>query len=422
MPRPTLAGSIPALKLSGHDTAHAAPALTNALEYDSIPKMQPSILMTATQTDLNDRVICLLNQYLEDDEISDNALHRRVCQDFQHGMIRTSGIKNAQLDPIDPENIGQQLDDFGNSVHTKTEGFNGAKTRLPKRIRRKMNILALKLIDKNPDKSLKENFNRLVTELETLFYELYHPTLIGVMLLARLCQAVGGISEYEQALYTSSLTVFMYQFIKSRAKFLKVWPKLEPGFELRLLEEPTEPEVPSLLGHEAFAGTDEPTDLQHLTANGLKTYDREMARYKSVGNVRYRDKVKERKKYVTNQSTLIFGYVFLCINSYFPFFDIIAHLTFPTKSLLEDFKIKQHRYEKKATGPDTLTQLIQSTVATHLQDSCCNLDESLQKWIYNLKRAVGIDDSVELETSRQRYEAALKPMRSPNQWATWLTE
>ncbi|KAG6165520.1 hypothetical protein E4U51_004284, partial [Claviceps purpurea] len=37
---------------------------------------------TATQTDLNDRVICLLNRYLED-EISNNILHRRVCEDFE---------------------------------------------------------------------------------------------------------------------------------------------------------------------------------------------------------------------------------------------------------------------------------------------------------------------------------------------------
>ncbi|KAG6235169.1 hypothetical protein E4U23_000816, partial [Claviceps purpurea] len=42
----------------------------------------PLNLKTATQTDLNDRVICLLNGYLED-EISNNILHRLVCEDFQ---------------------------------------------------------------------------------------------------------------------------------------------------------------------------------------------------------------------------------------------------------------------------------------------------------------------------------------------------
>ncbi|KAG6036388.1 hypothetical protein E4U19_003304 [Claviceps sp. Clav32 group G5] len=72
------------------------------------------------------------------------------------------------------------------------------------------------------------------------------------------------------------------KFITSRAKSLKVWPKVKPGSHLQLLEEPTEPEVPSLSGHEAYAGIDEPTDMRHLTANGLRTYKREMTRYKTL--------------------------------------------------------------------------------------------------------------------------------------------
>ncbi|KAG6283694.1 hypothetical protein E4U09_000187, partial [Claviceps aff. purpurea] len=70
--------------------------------------------------------------------------------------------------------------------------------------------------------------------------------------------------------------------IKARAKTLKIWEKIEPGSQLPLLQEPTEPEVPSVSGHEAFAGVDKPTDTLQLTANGLKTYDREMVRYKSL--------------------------------------------------------------------------------------------------------------------------------------------
>ncbi|KAG6281586.1 hypothetical protein E4U46_000265 [Claviceps purpurea] len=42
----------------------------------------PLNLETATQIELNDRVICVLDQYLED-EISHNVLLRRVCEDFQ---------------------------------------------------------------------------------------------------------------------------------------------------------------------------------------------------------------------------------------------------------------------------------------------------------------------------------------------------
>ncbi|KAG6086759.1 hypothetical protein E4U33_000001 [Claviceps sp. LM78 group G4] len=159
--------------------------------------------------------------------------------------------------------------------------------------------------------------------------------------------------------------------ITSRAKSLKVWPKVKPGSNLPLLEEPTEPEVPSLSGHDSYAGIDEPIELRHLTANGLKTYEKEMAHY---------------------------------------------------RTRIESFKIKQHKYEQETKGLDILTTLIQSSIVTHLQESCCDPDESLQEWLQNLQKAVGIDSEVELEDARQRYLAALKPMRSPNQWVTWLAE
>ncbi|KAG6123263.1 hypothetical protein E4U13_008129 [Claviceps humidiphila] len=99
------------------------------------------------------------------------------------------------------------------------------------------------------------------------------------------------------------------KLITSRAKSLKVWPKVKPGSNLPLLEEPTEPEVPSLSGHDSYAGIDEPTELRHLTVNGLKTYEKEMAHY---------------------------------------------------RTRIESFKIKQHRYEQETKGLDILTNLIQS--------------------------------------------------------------
>ncbi|KAG6052372.1 hypothetical protein E4U16_005844 [Claviceps sp. LM84 group G4] len=136
-------------------------------------------------------------------------------------------------------------------------------------------------------------------------------------------------------LYDQNQWTAWFKSIKARAKTLKIWEKIEPGSQLPLLEEPTEPEVPSVSGHGAFAGVDEPTDTLQLTANGLKTYDREMVRY---------------------------------------------------KSLLDAYKLKQHKYEKEAAAIDTITQLIQSTVATHLQDSCCNPDDSLQQWIANVSQ------------------------------------
>ncbi|KAG6024472.1 hypothetical protein E4U19_003685 [Claviceps sp. Clav32 group G5] len=87
----------------------------------------------------------------------------------------------------------------------------------------------------------------------------------------------------------------------------------------------------------------------------------------------------------------------------------------------------------KTDGPDTCNlemlpiaghQRFDSDPSVQISDthSCCNPDDTLQRWITNLKRRAGIDDRVEREHARRRYKAALIPMRGPNQWNTWLTE
>ncbi|KAG5923290.1 hypothetical protein E4U61_003798 [Claviceps capensis] len=62
------------------------------------------------------------------------------------------------------------------------------------------------VMEKNPEKSLKDNFDILVADLETLFYGIYHPSLIDVTLFGRLRQAVAGIPEFKKALYTIDAT------------------------------------------------------------------------------------------------------------------------------------------------------------------------------------------------------------------------
>ncbi|KAG5935466.1 hypothetical protein E4U60_003150 [Claviceps pazoutovae] len=93
-----------------------------------------------------------------------------------------------------------------------------------------------------------------------------------------------------------------------------------------------------------------------------------------------------------------------------------------------------------------VTQLIYSTVVPYLQHTCCLAKQPRQQWLANLKLEVGIDDHIKLDRnpeveqalridrslerarvleqdrSRARYRAALKPMRSPKAWHTWLSE
>ncbi|KAG6062291.1 hypothetical protein E4U33_006576 [Claviceps sp. LM78 group G4] len=75
------------------------------------------------------------------------------------------------------------------------------------------------------------------------------------------------------------------------------------------------------------------------------------------------------------------------------------------RTLLDAYKVRQHKYAKEVTGIDTITQLIQSTVARHSEDSCCDPDDPLQQWIANIKRCIGIDDRVEKKSARKRYKA-----------------
>ncbi|KAG6069003.1 hypothetical protein E4U32_006053 [Claviceps aff. humidiphila group G2b] len=69
---------------------------------------------------------------------------------------------------------------------------------------------------------------------------------------------------------------------KARATSPSIWDIAEPGPEISLLERPALGEVPENSGHETFAGLDEPTRTHQLTEAGLKPYDREIARYKTL--------------------------------------------------------------------------------------------------------------------------------------------
>jgi hypothetical protein len=54
--------------------------------------------------------------------------------------------------------------------------------------------------------------------------------------------------------------------------------------------------------------------------------------------------------------------------------------------------------------------------------TCCRPGESFRTWITALKDTVGIDDEEERERARDRYLLALKPMKQPTNWDTWLIE
>lgn len=92
------------------------------------------------------------------------------------------------------------------------------------------------------------------------------------------------------------------------------------------------------------------------------------------------------------------------------------------KILLEQYKNDRHDYEKEQSSLQHIVAFIQSTVSPHLLRTCCLPDKPLRQWITDLQKTIGMSDQLEQEQARTRYRAALKPMRSPQQWDTWLAE
>jgi hypothetical protein len=92
------------------------------------------------------------------------------------------------------------------------------------------------------------------------------------------------------------------------------------------------------------------------------------------------------------------------------------------KILVEQYKSDRHEYEKEKASLQHIVAFIQSTVSPHLLRTCCLPEQPLKQWITNLKLTVGIDEQIEQERARDRYLAALKPMRSASNWDTWLAE
>ena len=92
------------------------------------------------------------------------------------------------------------------------------------------------------------------------------------------------------------------------------------------------------------------------------------------------------------------------------------------KLSLEDFKIRERAYDKEQKSLDTVMLIIQSTVSSHLKQTCCLPRKTLREWVTNLKQRMGISSDEERAAARERYHNALRPMRAANSWDTWLLE
>ncbi|KAG6280501.1 hypothetical protein E4U47_008129 [Claviceps purpurea] len=177
--------------------------------------------------------------------------------------------------------------------------------------------------------------------------------------------------------------------IQGRASSLEIWNKINPDHPSTFMEQPTDPQKPDPKDYEAKAGIEEPTLMSHLSKEGLKSYKEDKQDYKDS---------------------------------------------------IDDWKIRYQHYKEERQKVIQMTTLIQTSVASHLQESSCLAGLTLSEWISNLKNSVGADDDTECERVRAWYRTTLKPdnndllslflflfrqmkpMRNLNNWPSWVNE
>ncbi|KAG9381096.1 hypothetical protein A1F94_008416 [Pyrenophora tritici-repentis] len=88
----------------------------------------------------------------------------------------------------------------------------------------------------------------------------------------------------------------------------------------------------------------------------------------------------------------------------------------------ESYKIRERNYRDERTNIAAMIRHLNATVSPHLQVSCFEEHGTLRTWITNLQVAVGVDLDDEIRRVRERYHDSLRPMRSPQNWESWLSE
>ncbi|KAL5398755.1 hypothetical protein PMIN03_012746 [Paraphaeosphaeria minitans] len=161
--------------------------------------------------------------------------------------------------------------------------------------------------------------------------------------------------------------------LQARCAAYDVWKKVNPESNERPLPKPIEPELPDFATYAPNANIGDgetPNRLSELSASGAKAYKEDLDVYKLQ---------------------------------------------------MERYKLRLNEYKAEKANLQQIVVFIQSTVTPHLQRTCCLPDASLKEWISKLKATVGIDTKMELQQANERYQAALKPPRTPVSWSNWLS-
>ncbi|KAL6159460.1 hypothetical protein ACJQWK_05875 [Exserohilum turcicum] len=165
-----------------------------------------------------------------------------------------------------------------------------------------------------------------------------------------------------------------YNQLQARCEAYKVWAQVDPDSTTTPLAEPSQPGLPDISDYTPSSALGEgrvPARLSDLSSSGQRAYKDDLEVYKLQ---------------------------------------------------IESYKLKHAAYKTESASLQHIVVLVQSTVAPHLQRTCCLPNIPLKQWIKNLKLEAGIAPKFEQEQTRNRYQNALKPPRSVNVWDLWLTE
>lgn len=163
-----------------------------------------------------------------------------------------------------------------------------------------------------------------------------------------------------------------YSQLQSRCIAYDVWAQVDPYSTTTPLIKPLEPDLPEISEYtptQGFPADRAPARLSELSNTGQRAYKEDLEVYKLQ---------------------------------------------------LERYKSRYAQYKTETTSLQQIVLFIQSSVAPHLQRTCCLPDTPIKQWIRRLKDTVGIDTKLELQQANDRYQAALKPPRTPAIWNIWL--
>jgi hypothetical protein len=167
-----------------------------------------------------------------------------------------------------------------------------------------------------------------------------------------------------------SYTTWFQQLIAT-CEFNEVWSIVNPDSPIERMPMPVKPVLPEIEDYSPIPTVDTPTVRQELSASGQKAYKEHLDQQKNLFNI---------------------------------------------------YKTRLSRYEREANNLKAVAVWIQTNVLHNLQKTCCKPHLTLKVWIDTLRSTVGVEDELEEERAVRAYLNALKPMRLPTQWETWLID